>query len=159
MAFCRNCGAQLVEGQNFCASCGTPVKVEEVKEAVATEAVTEEVKAEESVVTPISEQPSPISEQPIYAPAPETVEEKPKLARLNVLSLVLSIINIVYCCGIVFGVIGLILTLTARGTEIESANKKINIAKILGFIGIGVTVLGFIVYYIFCFVLGFLSGL
>ncbi len=118
MAFCKNCGTELAENQLFCTNCGT---------AVAAEAAEPFVTAE---------------------PAATYVEpEKPK-ARLNVAQLVLSIVNIYWCCGFIFGIIALVNTIKARGLDIDEAARKTKKAKILNIFGIIVNALFWIVFYI-----------
>lgn len=93
------------------------------------------------------------------APAAEVAEpvildEAPKKAGLNVGMLVWSIIGIVCCCT-PLSVAALIFTILAANNTPEDAASKISKAKLFNILSV---VLG-AVYFIICFVIGFLAGL
>ena len=109
--FCKNCGHQLKDGQKFCPSCGTAVAGEPRQETVCAE---------------------PINTEKLYTePTPEV-----KQTKLNVGMLVWSILNTVFGSWLpVFGIIGLVMTVTAVNTTPESAEKKLKTAKIMNILG------------------------
>lgn len=83
MKFCINCGKELKEKVKFCTTCGTQQpelkeeKTEEINAGNQHDAIIQDVVAETSVETPISEpiqpEPEPIAE-PVYTePTPEYV--------------------------------------------------------------------------------------
>ena len=83
-------------------------------------------------------------------PTPPAAPEKQKL---NVGSLVFSIINLVCCCQIM-GIISLVMTIMAQNETEEGSKKKLKIALILNIIGVVVGGIITIVYFILALSMG-----
>ena len=60
MAFCRNCGAQVNENENFCSSCGARIELTEAQQAAQAAAATAA-----AVAAPAAEQASPAPQAPV----------------------------------------------------------------------------------------------
>jgi uncharacterized membrane protein YvbJ len=133
MAFCKNCGNELPNDAKFCTSCGAPAQENETVKA------------------------TPVVNETVYTETPA-----PKERTLNVGMLVFSIINIALCCGVVFGIISLIMTILAKNADTdESERSKLKTAKILNIIGIIITsvyVLLYVVIFVFSVLLGISAG-
>ncbi len=69
------------------------------------------------------------------APMVNMAQPAPQKQGLNVGMLIFSIIVLI-CCSPIFGIISLIMTITAQNATPEDAKKKIKIALILNIIGI-----------------------
>lgn len=111
MAFCKNCGNELPDDAKFCTSCGAPAQENETVTA------------------------TPVVNETVYTETPA-----PKERSLNVGMLVFSIINMALYCGVVFGIISLIMTILAKNADTdESEHSKLKTAKILNIIGIIIT--------------------
>ena len=80
-------------------------------------------------------------------PTPPAAPEKQKL---NVGSLVFSIINLVCCCQIM-GIISLVMTIMAQNETEEGSKKKLKIALILNIVGVVVGGIITIAYVILIF--------
>ena len=129
MAFCKNCGAELPDDAKFCTSCGAPAQENETVKA------------------------TPVVNETVYTETPA-----PKERTLNVGMLVFSIINMALYCGVVFGIISLIMTILAKNADTdESERSKLKTAKILNIIGIIITsvlALLYVVIFVFSVLLG-----
>ena len=83
---CKNCGSEVVSGANVCPNCGTPIA------------------NEQPPVQNINENPAPN----FYPNAPAPVPGK----TLGIVSLILSIVSVVFACcygfGIIFAIAGVI---------------------------------------------------
>ncbi len=122
MAFCPNCGAEVKEGAAFCPSCGAPVN----KAAEPTPAPQPQPQA-----APAYTAPQPQYQAPYQAP----VQQKAS-GQTNTGMLVFSIINMLIC-NFIFGLIALIMTVTAKDKPTaEEEAKALKTAKTLNIVGI-----------------------
>lgn len=114
---CNGCGKEITDpNQEFCDNCGTKISKESPQQ--------------ESVAV----------EQPTPPPVQQT--DKAVVKQKNTMQIVLSIINILLCFPVIFGIIGLILALTAKNAPTNEAQaKKLKASKILGILGIILTLL------------------
>ncbi|MDD3242917.1 MAG: zinc-ribbon domain-containing protein [Eubacteriales bacterium] len=134
MKYCTKCGSGNEDQAMFCANCGQAF---------------EQPAAEQPVVE------QPVVEQPVEAPAyteaqPAAVVNDPNAKNPATLWMILNIVLTVLCCcsnvaaivGIVFGAIG--MSSFNKG-NLEDAEAKTKIAKIMFFVGLGLGVLSFII--------------
>ncbi len=143
MAFCRNCGLKLEDGQKFCPSCGTQL-AESAPEAANAQAngAASDPNAQPQITINNGNQNENINYAMMGASK-----------KLDVPSLVWSIINLLFCCQ-PLGIASLILTILAKDAPTAAdEEKKLKSARICNLIGtIGAAVL-YICYFIFVFVL------
>jgi hypothetical protein len=135
---CKNCGAEIREGDVFCGNCGMRVENEHPVHEEPVQEVHTEYQEQGTYYAPVQ----PEDPEPVYQP--EVIGERPNTVRW----IVLTAIEIFTCCQLT-GIIGLIFAImghiAAEKEDYENAAKKIKIAKILFYIGvaIGVVVLAF----------------
>lgn len=154
---CKNCGAELHEGNVFCGNCG--MRVEAPAQPVYEAPVQPEFVPEEH--TEYQEQGSyyapeqPAYEAPVYQP--EMPMEKPN----TVLWIVLSAVEIFTCCQIT-GIISLIYSilghLAAEKGDFAEAERKIKTAKTWFWIGFAVGIF-ILVAYIILVAIGVAAGI
>ena len=129
MAFCRNCGTELQDGQKFCGNCGTPVDNFENKENTNNEyqgSYEEAPKYE------------PISEE-IFAPAPT--------GKLSVGMLIWAILNTVFSvctCCLPIGVLPLVFAILTNNVDAEVSKKRRKIALICNIVVTALIVIAFV---------------
>ena len=136
MAFCRNCGTELQDGQKFCGNCGTPVDNFENKENTNTEyqgSYEEAPKYE------------PISEE-IFAPAPA--------GKLSVGMLIWAILNTVFSactCCLPIGVLPLVFAILTNNADPEISRKRRKVALICNIIVTALIVAYFVLTFVVIF--------
>ena len=140
MAFCKNCGTELYEGQKFCGNCGTPT----------------DEKYEKRKNNTSSEQGTYYDEAPKTEPINDEIFDAPvQTGKLSTGQLVFSIINIVFCVK-TLGIIALVMTLIAAEiSDSIRAAKYLKTAKILNIISVclgAFAIVAAILYLIFMFV-------
>lgn len=127
--FCKNCGAEIADDAKFCGNCGIEVKKEEpVQEA------------------PAQEEPSPFASQPL----PHNIPGISPMAWI-----VLSVLEIISCCAVIPGIVGLIFSVMAetcknRG-DFAEAEGNLKVAKIACWIGVGLFAVSLVVSVVFGF--------
>lgn len=161
--FCKNCGADLAEGAVFCGNCGMRVETEEPE--VNTEAPAEpnteftpEPKAEPAFenneIHHVSQQPQQNTyqsyQQNVQAPQYNYVNMNNNAgADINpTLWIILSAIEIITCCSLIPGVIGLIFAIMASSKKtagnFDEARSNVKVAKIAVLVGLGLFVISII---------------
>lgn len=146
MAFCKNCGTELYEGQKFCGNCGTPT----------------DEKYEKRENNASSEQGTYYDEAPKTEPINDEVFDAPvQTGKLSTGQLVFSIINIVFCIK-TLGIIALVMTLiSAEISDRIRAAKYLKIAKILNIISVcagAFAIVAVVAYVIFAFFISSVLG-
>ena len=133
--FCTVCGATLDDGAKFCTSCGTPIE------------------------SKVAEEYAPQPEQPVYTQPEQPVYTAPAAqpAALDKNTLILSIVGLVLTG---FGIVGLIISIIAKGKvkklpqPLTGGNKVAGILSTLGIVfGIIMTI-----YYVGLFFYAILVG-
>ena len=124
--FCKNCGAEIADDAKFCGNCGIEIKTE--PEA------------------PAQEEPSPFSSQPL----PHNIPGISPMAWI-----VLSVLEIISCCAVIPGIVGLIFSVMAetcknRG-DFAEAEGNLKVAKIACWIGVGLFAVSLVVSVVFGF--------
>ena len=160
MSYCSNCGAEITEGAAFCPNCGAgqvrPMNVQE--QPVPTPEPEVVVPAEPVYQQPVYQQPTyqqPAYQQPIYQPPVLTGAAK----ILGIISMVCGLVSLVSCyAGIAPAIAAIILSNLAHKKAPGAYNKKADVGKTTGIIGIFVSALCIVGYLIYCFVLGFSMG-
>ena len=140
MIFCTVCGAQLDDGAKFCTSCGNPVETKVAEEYAP--------QPEQPVYTePVA--PEPAYTQPVYT---QPVEQP---AAMDKNALILAIIGLVLSCMIFTSLVGLILSIVAKG-KVKKLSQPLTggnkVAGILSTLGIVFGIIGMIVAAIYCFI-------
>ena len=113
--FCTVCGATLDDGAKFCTSCGTPIE------------------------SKVAEEYAPQPEQPVYTQPEQPVYTAPAAqpAALDKNALILAIVGLALCS---FGIVGLILSIVAKGKvkklpqPLTGGNKVAGILSTLGIV-------------------------
>ena len=155
--YCKNCCAEIPDGALFCGNCGMKIETETPETFGSTENTSyqpytpepEHIDAEVVDMTENNQNASgayynSIPENNPYNP--QTTDE----ASLNTtLWIVLSIIEIVVCCGSIPGIIALIFAIIANNKKNQGnyaeAVSNLKISKIVFFVGIGIFFLGSII--------------
>lgn len=127
--FCKNCGAEMPEDAKFCGNCGMEVKKEEpVQEA------------------PAQEEPSPFASQPL----PHNIPGISPMAWI-----VLSVLEIIFCCSAIPGIVGLIFSIMAETKKNQGnfaeAEGNLKVAKIACWVGVGLFVVSLVISTVFGF--------
>ena len=151
--YCKNCGADIPEGATFCGNCGIKISSEPERPAEY-----------EQLRENYSQQQNPTyqSQGSYYANSDTSYQQPVYDGGENInptLWIVLSVLEIVTCCGVIPGIIGLIFAINANSKknrgDFAGARDDIKKAKIAVFIGIGLTVLSAV----FSFISGVFSAL
>lgn len=155
MSYCSNCGAEITEGAAFCPNCGAgqvrPMNVQE--QPVPTLEPEVVVPAEPVYQQPVYQQP--VYQQPVYQPPVLTGAAK----ILSIISMVCGLVSLASCMyGFIPGIAALILSNLAHKKAPGVYNKKADIGKTTGIIGIILGAICFVGYLIYCFILGFSMG-
>lgn len=153
--YCKNCGADIPEGATFCGNCGMRVPKEHEQPAQSYDP--ESGRYEEA---PQSESGSYCEQNASYQDNSGSYEapngpvygapyQQPYNGGENVdatLWIILSVIEIVTCCSIIPGIIGLIFGINANSKknrgDFEGARSDAKNAKLAVLIGLGLFVLG-----------------
>ena len=143
MAFCRNCGTKLEEGEKFCPSCGTQREEAAQNAQNAQSAQSADAAAEPQIVINNGNQNENYNAAMMGASG-----------KLDTPSLVWSIINLLVCCQ-PLGIASLILTILAKDApSAAEEEKKLKTAKtcnLIGTIGAAVFYFCYIIFYVFIF--------
>ena len=143
MAFCRNCGTKLEEGEKFCPSCGTQREEAAQSAQNAQNAQSADAAAEPQIVINNGNQNENYNAAAMGASG-----------KLDTPSLVWSIINLLVCCQ-PLGIASLILTILAKDApSAAEEEKKLKTAKtcnLIGTIGAAVFYFCYIIFYVFIF--------
>ena len=155
--YCKNCGAEIPDGAMFCGNCGMKIETENNETVENTENASyqpytpepehvdaEVIKTDENNKKASGAYYNSIPENNPYNP--QTTDE----ASLNTtLWIVLSIIEIVVCCGSIPGIIALIFAIIANNKKNQGnyaeAVSNLKISKIVFFVGIGIFFLGTVI--------------
>lgn len=161
--YCKNCGADIPEGALFCGNCGmrVPEEHEQPTQSYDTESGRyEEAPRQEG---PQGESGSYYEQSSSYQDNSGSYEapngpvygapyQQPYNGGENAdptLWIILSVIEIVTCCSIIPGVIGLIFGINANSKknrgDFEGARSDVKTAKIAVLVGLGLFVLGTVV--------------
>lgn len=151
--YCRNCGADIPEGATFCGNCGMKISAEPENQPKSPEQPRENCYQQENPTYQSQgsyQVPSgPVCQQPAYGG--EDVN--------TTLWIVLSALEIITCCSIVPGIIGLVFAINANSKksrgDFDGARSDIKKAKIAVFVGIGIVVLSTV----FSFITGIFAAL
>ena len=144
--YCRNCGADIPEGATFCGNCGMKISAAPENQPREPEQPQENYYQQENPTYQSQggyqdqgsyQAPSgPVYQQPVYGGGEDV---NPTLW------IVLSALEIITCCSIIPGIIGLIFAINANSKknrgDFEGARDDIKKAKIAVFVGIGLVVL------------------
>ena len=161
MSFCSNCGTELTEGTAFCPNCGAgQVRTFGVQEQPVSAPTPEVVPA-----GPVYQEPAPVYQpvyqQPMYQPQ---IEATPTLTgAAKILSLISMICGLVSLAsglgGFALGIAAIILSNISSNKAPGVPNKKARVGKITGIFGIIISVLVWVVYICYFFLLGVELGM
>lgn len=124
--FCKNCGAEIADDAKFCGNCGMELSAEAEK-------------------TKKSE-PSPFASQPL----PHNIPGINPMAWI-----VFSILEILFCCSVIPGIVGLIFSIIAESRKNQGnfaeAEANLKVAKIACWVGVGLFIVSLVVFTVFGF--------
>lgn len=144
MAFCKNCGNQVGEGVKFCSKCGQPVDMQPAVQQPA----------QPQFVAQPAQQPQYVVQQPVQQPMQQPVERKPIKPDSG---MVMAILSTILCC-LPTGIVAIIKAndvdkLYFAG-DYKGAEDAASSARTWAYVGVGIAVVGWLVYIIFFLLLG-----
>jgi len=147
--YCKNCGADIPEGATFCSNCGMKLSPESEQQPQQQQGGYYGENPSYQSQGSYQSQP-PYYQQPVYNGGED----------INVtLWIVLCALEIITCCSIIPGIIGLIFAINANGKKnagnFDGAREDIKKAKIAFFVGIGLIAISTV----FSFISGMLEAL